>query len=317
MPLPEAAESYYRTQQRISLSTLVLARRLWAKLGAGDFDEAWRALGPQLLVVLMAGQRSAVAQAVAYVPQVLDELNVNATPAAEVVPGALVGVASDGRPLDSLLYQAVVAARMALGRGVPLSRALGSGGAVLDRIVSTQVVDAGRAAESVASVVIPEVKMYVRMLVLPSCPQCAVLAGRRYYMMRDAFERHPNCDCRHIPCTEAVVGDLTVDPMEAIRAGQVKLSVADRKAILEDGADPAKVINAHRGLSTEQVFGRRLKVTTEGTGKRSRNAGAKTIQIVVDGKNVNVRLRPDAIYKIAGDDRAEAIRLLKLYGYAK
>lgn len=312
MPLPDAAESYYRRQQRISLSTLALARRLWAKLGEGDFDAAWRTLGPQLLVVLMSGQRAAVDQAAAYVPAVLDELNVDSDPVGALAPAGFVGYASDGRALDSLLYQPIIRARTALGAGASLVDALGSGGALLDRIVSTQVVDAGRAAESVATAVRPEIPFFVRMLVLPSCDRCVVLAGRRYAW--DAgFDRHPECDCRSIPCSEAVVGDLTVDPLAAIKSGKVTaLSEADTLAITRDGADPYKVINAKRGMSTEQVFGQKLKVTTEGT---SRRAGNRTVWARINGKNVKVRPRPQALYDMAAGDRVESERLLRLYGY--
>lgn len=313
MALPDAAASYYRDQQRISGSTVLLARRLWSRLGYGDFDQAWIRLGPLLLAALMTGQRAAVARAVDYVPVVLDELNINPDPVAEVAPAALVGIASDGRPLESLLYQTVIRTRTALGEGLPLVAALDSGQSLLDDIVSQQVVDAGRAAESVATVVRPEVTGYIRMLNLPSCQRCVVLAGH-FYRWNAGFSRHPpTCDCRHIPATENVAGDLRTDPLAAIKAGRVTgLSAKDTRAIVEDGADVAKVINAHRGMSTEQVFGQRLKVTTEGT---SRRAGNVTVRTKLDGKTVNVRLRPAAIYKLAGDNRTEAIRLLRQYGY--
>lgn len=321
MPLPDAATSYYKAQQRTSLSTLALARRLWAKLGAGDFDEAWRTLGPQLLVVLMAGQRAAVAQAVAYVPAVLDELNVSAVPVAEVAAGSLVGIASDGRPLASLLYQTVVKTRTALGQGLSLSESLSSGGDLLDEIVSTQVVDAGRDAESLGAVVRPDVTGFVRMLVLPSCDRCAILAGR-FYKWNAGFLRHPHCDCRHIPATEMVAGDMTVHAENAVKAGQVTgLSKADRQAIL-DGADAAKVVNAKRGMTKAQG----VKLTTEGTTRRggySKDARAAdaTLQETSSGKGrrkqnrVPPRLRPESIYELAGDDREQALTLLKKYGY--
>jgi hypothetical protein len=306
--LPDTATAYYRQQQRVSLSTLTLARRLWAKLGRGDFDQAWRTLGPQLLVVVAAGQTAAVAQAVDYVPAVLGELNISADPVARVVSGSLVGVASDGRALAGLLYQPVVATRTALGAGVDLAGSLQRGGALLDEIVSTQVVDAGRAAESIASVVRPAVTGYVRMLNLPSCPRCVALAGR-HYRFNAGFQRHPRCDCRHIPVSESVAGDLTTDPRAAVESGLVKgLSKADTQAIA-DGADPAKVINAHRGMSSEQVFGEKLKVTAEGTSRRAGNSTVPT------NSGTPVRLRPESIYKLAGDDRAKALALLQKYGY--
>jgi hypothetical protein len=84
--------------------------------------------------------------------------------------------------------------------------------------------------------------------------------------------------------------------------GQITgLSQADAKAIA-DGADPARVINAHRGMSTTVSDGQTLKTTTTGYTGGSRRSKA-------------IRLRPEGIYAIAGNDRAEALRLLKLHGY--
>jgi hypothetical protein len=191
-PPPDAAVENYRTQQRISLSTLGLARRLWARLGAGDFDQAWKVLGPQMLVVLMSGQQAAVTQAGDYVPAVLDELGIDSGAEATVAGRSLIGVASDGRGLADLLYQPVVETRTALGQGSTLEQALTQGRSSLDRIVTTQVTDAGRAAESLEAVVRPSVTHYVRMLVPPSCSRCAILAGR-VYKSATPFQRHPHC----------------------------------------------------------------------------------------------------------------------------
>lgn len=283
----------------MSLATVALARTVWAKLGYDDFDAAWRTLGGQLLLIVAAGQLSAARQAAVYVPAVLGELNIDATAVAELAPRSLVGVASDGRPLGSLLYRPIVQARTALGQGSSLADSLRAGGNLLDRIVSTQVVDAGRAAESVSTAVRPQVSGWVRMLTPPSCPRCTVLAGR-FYRYNAGFLRHPGDDCIMIPANEDVAGDLRTDPLAAIKSGQVAgLSAADTRAIVEDGADPAKVINSHRGMSTEQSPAGKIQVTTEGTSKSRRGT---------------VRLRPESIYQLA-TDRGDAIRLLTKFGY--
>jgi hypothetical protein len=302
MAPPDAAVDNYRAQQRISVSTLGLARRLWARLGVGDFDQAWKALGPQMLVVLMSGQQAAVQQSAEYVPAVLAEIGVDAAAVAEVVTRSLVGVASDGRNLADLLYQPIVQTRTALGQGMSLPDALTSGRHSLDRIVTTQVADAGRAATSVEQAVRPSATRWVRMLVPPSCDRCTILAGR-VYKWDASFDRHERCDCTAIPADENVAGDLTTDPRAAIEAAYhgdptvTGLSRADLKAIVEDGADPAKVVNAKRGMFTEQG----VKLTREGTKTR--------------GKSRAPRVRPESIYKLAGGDRAKAIQLLEKFGY--
>lgn len=294
MALPDAAAAYYQEKVRASLSTLGLARRLWAKLGPGDFDQAWQSLGPQLTVVLSAGQLASVNQALDYVPAVLDELGVDASAVADVAPMSLVGVASDGRPLDSLLYQTVIDTRTALGQGASLGQALRSGGTLLDRIVTTQTADAGRAAESVASWVRPAVQLYIRACASTACPRCAVLAGK-VTRMETAFLRHNNCHCFNVPLDDPR-SDMIRDARQMVEDGDVTgLSVDDTQAIM-DGADPARVINAHRGMSTEMFAGQSVKTTT---------ALADRGQI---------RLRPAAIYQLA-DDRQHVLDLLAKYGY--
>src|SRR4051794_9151881 len=96
---PLAATEHYRSQERLASLTAAGARRLWARLGTGDFDVAWRTLGPQLSALLAAAQISAARDAAAYVPMVLDELSIDATAAAAFQPGSVAGVASSGAPI--------------------------------------------------------------------------------------------------------------------------------------------------------------------------------------------------------------------------
>lgn len=305
MPLPDAAVAHDRAMRRITAAVLLQARRVWAQLDAGDWDVAWRTLGPRLVLLMVAAQVAAGREADGYVTAVVTELGLPPGSAGQVSPRGLSGVASDGRPLASLLYEPVIAARAAgSAQGLSTQDALTFGRKSLDRIITTQVADAGNAAASVATVARPGVTGWVRMVNAPCCQRCAVLAGR-FYRWNSGFNRHPQDDCRSIPSTEDVAGDLTTDPRKLIEAGQVRdLSAADRKAIVDDGADPAQVINAHRGMSTAQGG---LKVTREGVtrhGLAGQRAGAGVM-----------RLRPETIYKLAGDDRQEAIRLLKRFGY--
>lgn len=148
-----------------------------------------------------------------------------------------------------------------------------------DRLVASLVADAGRAAESVAITARPGVG-WVRYLRPPSCSRCAVLAGR-FYRWSDGFRRHPGCDCVHLASTEAAAEGLVTDPVELVEQGLVSgLSKADRRAIL-DGADVSQVVNTRTAMTA--------------------SAPAS-------------RLRPMSIYD-AATDQADAIRLLRLYGY--
>lgn len=179
----------------------------------------------------------------------------------------------------------------------------------IDRLVASEVADAGRAASQAAIVAEPMWTNYVRMLNPPSCARCAILAGRIYRDL-EAFQRHPLCDCVMVPVTDwqdAHDNGLISSPEQAFERGDIRgLSRADAQAI-KDGADIGKVVNAHRGMATADLFNRRgVKITLAGTTRRGEWRKANP--------NRPFRLRPEAIYA-AARDREDAIRLLRLYGY--
>lgn len=289
---PQASRDQYLALQRLTVATLLLVRREWAKMG-GDFDASWARLGPRIALLTASAQLGAARTGIAYIDRVLTELNVDAPADGAVSAVALAGIASDGRPLDSLLTGAVTTAKSQVGNGFPVSTALAAGGSWLDMAVHTQVADADRNGAGVAIAARPAITGYVRMLNPPSCPRCAVLAGK-FYRWNTGFQRHPRCDCTHIPASENVAGDFRTDPFEAIKAGQVTgLSKADTRAILDDGADPSKVINTHRSGMPYSVDG--VKFTREAAGRKP-------------------RLMPESIYQKA-TSREDAIRLLRSNGY--
>ncbi|MCD2153465.1 hypothetical protein LQL77_07045 [Rhodococcus cerastii] len=323
--LPAEASSYWSAQQRLSASTLAVVRRLWRKMG-DNFDASWLQIEEPLLLVILQAQLSAAERAVDYVPDTLGALNIDVDPEFEVNPEALVGVAGSGQPVDSLLLGAKVAAKRAVGRGASSTLGLQAGGMWLETVVKTLLSDTGRASETLGIAVRQKVG-YVRMLNPPSCGRCAVLAGK-FFRYNAGFSRHPGCDCRHIPARESIAGDLQVDPkryFDSLGAEQQNkyFTTAGAEAIRE-GADVGQVVNARSGMSTAQVFGRELAVTTEGATRRGiayhamSNAGYATRATDVrNGRYFSARtprLMPESILKIA-ENRADALRLLRLYGY--
>ena len=314
MPPLDAAVSYRAAQQRLTGAALVAGRSTW-RLLAGDLDASWNTTtGPRLFALLASAQRAAARSSVAYVPEVLAEQGIDIEAEGDIDIRPLVGVASDGRPLETLLYEPVIHTKQLIGQGADQATAKAGGLLSLERIIETQIADASRAAAGLGVAVRPNVG-YVRQLVTPSCPRCVVLAGK-WYRWNQGFLRHPRCDCRHIPTTENVAGDLTTDPRKAIEQGQVRgLSQADTRAILEDNADVGQVINAHRGV---QAAGTTLEGTTRRgfAARRMREAG-DTFQGARTGRyrrTTTARLRPEAIYRQARS-RTEAVELLRRYGY--
>ena len=157
-----------------------------------------------------------------------------------------------------------------------------------ERLVTSLVTDAARTAESVSIATRPRVG-YVRYLSPPSCSRCAILSGR-FYRYSDGFQRHPGCDCTHLPTTDPR-SDFRQDPHDLVERGLVTgLSKADERA-LAAGADLNQIVNI-----------------------RSKRAG------LVDGGQVLSRAgrpTPAGIYRTAGDDRDQALSLLAQHGYIR
>jgi hypothetical protein len=308
------ARRHYTLMQRIKAAAVAVARREWRKLPRGGYYEVQRAyaqsVGPQVLATVVLAQLAAADQADGYVGEILAQQlgpNREAPREGRINPDAFAGTAADGRPLDSLLWLPAARTLSALRRGDSVARALDIGETALSQIVATETADAGRTADGVAVTARRQLTGYVRMLTPPSCPRCVILAGR-FYRWNAGFERHPLCDCIHVPAAEDTLDDIRTNPRDAVLLGQVEgLSKADERAI-HDGADVSQVINAHRGMYTAD--GR--KFTREGTTKRGYAAARFRGQT---GRRIRQRLRPEQIYREANGNRDEALRLLELHGY--
>lgn len=330
--LPLTAERYGATQRREIAAATAAALRLWRRMG-DEFDPSYALIERQLWAVMDTAQERITAGALAYIPAVLDETNQrNPDPDYEVPVRTLVGTAGDGLGTDTLAYGAVVHAKTATLDGASSTQALAAGGRFLSTAMGTLLSDTGRTAEKMASQA-RRVTGYVRMLEPPSCGRCVILAGK-WSGRREAFQRHPKCDCRNIPASEDIAGDLLTTPGEYLDGlddeGLVKAlgSKANAQAY-KDGADSTQLINAYRragAVNTAQQFGRGVKYTTEGITRRGQafaamsRAGYAQRQTIVREKGARYfqtrtrRLMPETIYSRA-TSQADAQRLLKLYGW--
>lgn len=323
------------------------AAEAWARVDPAHISETWLQQIPRLQLLLTGGQHAAAASADRYVTEALVEQGINPATTGRLDAASLAGVASDGRPLESLLAQPGIAAKVALADGVTLDRAMTAGSTLTQLIAHTQVADAGRIADGVALSARRHAHGYVRMIVGKTCSRCIMLAGK-FYAWNAGFQRHPHCDCVHVPAAEADSEDIRISPrktfdaMSSVEQGQV-FTQSGAQAI-RDGADMNQVVNARRGaaglspagarltadevkllrggrdvghLETRNVFGRDLFVTTEGTTTRG-FAGQRLGAKKAGGRYRSAkppRLMPESIYQIAGSDRDEAIRLLRRFGY--
>lgn len=256
------------------------------------------------------GRRASIAQALTYTDAVLEETGQVAPPVGQLSPAAFLSAAPDGRDMGSLLDQAVIQAKAAVRTEsarideagfvltssarsqAGLQTALAAGEQFLSMALLTVMADTRREVYAADLVRRPLLTGYVRMLNTPSCSRCVLLAGK-WFRWNEGFDRHPRCDCQHIPGREDVAGDLRTDPYEYFnslsRADQNRyFGKADAQAI-RDGGDIYRVVNIRsRGLATARA---------------GRKYGTPT------------RITIDDIYAAAGNDRDRAIELMRQEGF--
>ncbi|MFD7539575.1 hypothetical protein [Streptomyces sp. NPDC059819] len=278
--------------------------------------------GRAILAAVTAGQLSAVQGAQAFVGAAMAAQGAVAAPLGLLDPAALVGIAADGRPLASLLQLPATTTARALAAGERAELAAARGLTQMAMMTATQIADASRTATSIGMAAHPRCVSYVRVVRLPACVRCIVLAGRQY-THSTGFKRHPRCDCGMQPMSDDE-WDQARSPTDLFRqmspAEQRKrLGEAGVKA-LEAGADLGQLVNARRGMATAVTGRGPMKVTNEGITKRGIGAKAMkaTFEKVPGQKRERARearLMPETIFKLAGDNREHQIAMLKKHGY--
>jgi hypothetical protein len=192
----EIVQTYGAAQRRAVLQTTLTAQRLWRELATADLSGSWiRGLGQAMVRAVSAGQLVAASSGQPYIEAMIraDGLRDDyAEHASRVDTRSFSGTAADGRPLDSLLYLPVIQTKTLIQGGVTLQEAMTSGLFQLQRMVASEVADAGRGAAGVAMVANRKVTGYVRMVRAGACSRCVILAGRWYRWNAD-FQRHKRC----------------------------------------------------------------------------------------------------------------------------
>lgn len=300
-PADDIARRHYEDRQLLAARAAVAARRAWRSIDADNIASSWAGSVPALVTTIGSAQQVAAAAADGFVDDALAAGDGVIDADAVVEPRSFARIASDGRPLNTLLTQPAISTLSAIAVGADVDDALDIGLGALTRIVVTQVADAGRVADGVAILTRPNVG-YVRMLAPPSCSRCAVLAGRRY-RAGTAFQRHPRCDCLHIPVAESMAGDITVDARRYFdsltRTEQERIFTEPGARAIREGADIGQVVNARRGMTAAGT-------TSEGTSRRG-FAGRR-----LGGRR---RLMPERIFAEADGDRDLALSLLREHGF--
>ena len=346
----EIALAFQRAQARRTRLTVNEVQRLWGQLDPRDLSGSWAAsVGPRIVRAMTAGQLASAAAADGYVDAVVDAEGADPDRVGRVRPEAFAGAAADGRPLDSLMLLSLITTKQGIAGGLSVDDALMRGLNQALRLSSSEVTQAGRNAVGSSMAGKRTIQGYVRVVQPPACARCIILAGKEYGWNK-GFQRHPKCDCIHLPTTliargQSRRGSLNSDRYSPTtrpgqggrgfldpnayfnglsRAEQDRVFTAAGARAIREGADMGQVVNARRGMYTTTAYGRVLRATREGTTTRGyfyRQERARAIargRVPADiGRRYRLttpRLLPEQIFELA-ESRDEAIAMLRRFGY--
>ena len=336
----QLAESYYLALTGVSRRSTDRVQALWGELDRRDLTGSWEALvGPRIIETVTAGQAAAASLADPYLSAVVAAEGADPAVGSRVRPAGFAGYAADGRALDSLLYLPVITTKQAVGAGLNEAEAMLRGLNQLLRIAGSEVTSAGRTATGAGIAARRTIQGYIRIAAAPCCARCAILGGKEFGW-NAGFQRHPRCDCYHMPAVLVARGrggarvletrmppGAVTDPRAYFdslsrREQERVFTIAGARAI-RDGANVTSVVNARRGMYTATAYRQRVRATREGTTRRGAFYRAERARAIARGRIPASgagfrprapRLLPEEIYKLAGS-RDEAIAMLRRYGY--
>ncbi|MFG3586614.1 hypothetical protein [Streptomyces sp. NPDC047990] len=338
----------YRRQQVLVRRATNRVQVVWRQINRSDISGSWEQLSPLLMAAVVDAQTEAAQLADPYLDDVLAAEGADAAAAGRVAPGAFAGIASDGRPLLSLLYQPVIDWKVRMAAGQSMEDAFRGSLSSALRITATQVADAGRGATAAGMASRRTIQGYVRVVQPPACGRCIILAGKEYGWNK-GFQRHPKCDCIHLPTTliarnqhrDRIGADQFspttrpgsgspgfIDPRAYFnglsRAEQDRVFGDAGARAIREGADMGQIVNARRGMYTADAYGRRVAATREGTTRRGAFYRQERRRDITRGRvPANIgrayrlttpRLMPEEIFRLA-ESREEALTMLRRFGY--
>lgn len=333
-PVRELALAFQAAQARRARLAANRVQELWSQLDTRELSGSWRSwVGPQVVRTVTSGQLASAAAADGYVDSVVEAEGASADRAGRINPAAFAGVAADGRSLESLMLLSVITSKQRLAAGQSMDDALMAGLQQALRLTSSEVTQAGRSAVGSSMTGQRTIQGYVRVVQPPACARCIILAGVEYGWNK-GFQRHPRCDCVHLPTTliarsgrgrqrEGFIspggyfGGLS-------RAEQDRVFTAAGARAIREGGDINAIVNARRGMYTTTTYGRTLRATREGTTRRGSFYRSERARDIARGRvpsNIGSsyrlttpRLLPEQIFELAGS-RDEAIAMLRRFGY--
>jgi len=329
----QIALRHYQQQQRLTRKTVNQIQDLWRLLDGSDLSGSWDAgVGRSMVRAVTAGQLASAGLADDYVDEIADAEGGDPERAGAVRPSAFAGAAADGRALDSLMYLSVITTKQGVSGGLSMDDALMRGLNQALQLSSSEVTQAGRSAVGSSMAGKRTIQGYVRVVQPPACSRCIILAGTEYGWNK-GFQRHPRCDCVHLPTTLIARNQHLdrggfIDPnayfSRLSRAEQDRVFTAAGARAIREGADMGQIVNARRGMYTTTTYGRTLRATREGTTTRGHYYRQERARDIARGRVpadigrqyrlMSPRLLPEQIFELAGS-RDEAIAMLRRFGY--
>ncbi|MEV8124780.1 hypothetical protein AB0P07_11805 [Streptomyces sp. NPDC085944] len=332
---PELARGRYNLVTATIRAIIEQIQAIWRTLTADTVEEAMSGeAGALIAAAAVAGQLSVAEAASAYIAAQMEAQDASPVPEAALIARAFAGIGPDGGPLETLLYLPAIGVRRRVAAGMPPDEAMIGGLVDMTMYTATAIADAARSADQVAMATTRSCVAYVRVVQLPACSRCIVLAGQ-IYPHSEGFLRHPRCDCQTLPLAEKDwPGVPTPEQLFARldRKQQARVFTVDGAKAIRAGADLGQVVNARRGMDTVHIYRRTLQVTHEGATRRSvygrsrARAGDPTRRFAGQrfGQATSMRyyrsdrsprLMPEEIFRLADGNRDEELRLLRRYGY--
>jgi hypothetical protein len=328
-------------RERLTHRATAKSLRIWRQGDVGNLDASWDRIAPTLTTVVTAAQVTAARQSTPYMNAVSEAWDYDAQRAV-LVPEAFGGVMLDGREVAPALFGAVTTTKRAIGAGMNPARAFEVGASFLATIIGAAVQDMGRQADATLATG-KGFTRYVRVVSAGACSRCAILAGRDDY--RKPFDRHPRCRCTSVPVPNGQgppegFHDTPTEYFESLsEAEQDRVFTKSGAFAIREGANPISVVNARRGMTKGGELGAPARlvqtrigvkadgsplnvfITGEGTTARgafARSEGAATFTAAKEGRyrrTTTLRLMPEQIQIMAGNNPERARELLARYGY--
>ena len=291
--MPSQTTAFLRKQQTIQLNAKARLAAYWHKVGL-DLDTSWRRVRPAATRTLSQAMHETALHAALFVDELMIATDQTAEPEMLVNPYAFLGSLPNTMPLDTAFEPAIYRTKQAIKNGYAFPLAKQAGLAYIMQTIGTALADLRRDIISVDTVQRPALTGYVRVVAPPACSRCIILAGK-WFRWNEGFQRHPNCDCIHLPVTSeqwAVSEGWFADPYAYFNSvserDQDRLFGRWGAQAIRDGADIYQVENQRR---------RGLTVSRKAVSKQT-----------------STRLTPTDIYSL-NLSREKTIQLLERNGY--